>query len=276
MRATLEGIRENTAAGAAAMSRAAGEMRVAAEGLRRDIRAAAEEGAAAARGRMDQVAEEVRGAIEETGRGLANVAAEVTSRTGRDLLDPIEHVAERLRAMVDALENGAGQMVRASDGVKAGADASAQAAGSFRASADALVAASGEVTPAVVRLEGAARDLALSTRDVAANTRSNTASAGQVLDAAREALGGHRRAIDQTLTLLGQNLERMRGQGDRLDTIDQKLGRAFEEYREQVQDAQVALRQHVTAIQGELTPALDKMREIVEQAEAFVPQSGPR
>lgn len=274
MHTALEGIRANTAEGAEAMAKAAGEMRVAAEGLRREIRAAAEEGAVAARGRMDQAGEAVRGAIEATGRDLAQVAAEATSRAGRNLLEPIEQVAERLQAMVDALESGAAQMSRASDGVKAGADASSRAAGTFQTSADALVAASGEVAPAVARLEGAARDLALSTRDVAANTRNNTRSAGQVLDAAREALGGHRRAIEETLALLGHSIERMRGQGDRLDTIDGKLGKAFEDYRDQVRDAQVALRQHVADIQGDLAPALDKMREIVEQAEAFAPRSG--
>ncbi len=274
MRVTLEGIRANTAEGASAMSKAAGEMRVAAEGWRREIREAAEEGAVAARGRMHQAGREVRGVIEETGRDLAKIAAEVSARTGEDLLAPINDVAEQLKAMVDALESGAVQMVRASDGVQAGADASSRAAGTFRASADALVAASGEVAPAVVRLETAARDLARSTHDVALGTRNNTDSAAQVLDTAREALGGHRRAIEATLTLLGQNLERMQGQGDRLDAIDQKLGKAFEEYRDQVRNAQVALRQHVADIQGDLTPALDKMREIVEQAEAFVPQSG--
>ncbi|MCY4057118.1 MAG: hypothetical protein OXG44_03865 [Gammaproteobacteria bacterium] len=71
-------------------------------------------------------------------------------------------------------------------------------------------------------------------------------------------------------------MEGTRGQGDRLDDIDQKLGRAFENYRSQVATAVDALHGHVREMQEKLTPALDTMREIVEQAERFVPEQRAR
>ena len=77
------------------------------------------------------------------------------------------------------------------------------------------------------------------------SARHSVASAGQVLEAAQAALGGERQAIDNTLQGLTQVLEGTRGQGDRLDDIDEKLGRAFENYRTQVAAAVDALYGHV-------------------------------
>ena len=65
----------------------------------------------------------------------------------------------------------------------------------------------------------------------------------------------------------------MKGQGDRLDDMDEKLGSAFDTYSEQVSSAVHGLFEHVREMQDKLNPALDTMREIVEQAEQFAPQS---
>lgn len=287
MRTTLEGIRENTADGAQAMADAAGEMRGAAERFREELAKATEEGTAAARERMnrsgddvarviDGAGDTVRNAIEGTGREIAAITGEVTEKAGRDLLGPMGEIAQRLDEMVEALGNGVREMRRASDGVKDGADASSDASANFRGAAGALVAASDQVKPAVERLETATQNLAVSTRQVGESARHSAATAGQVLEAAQAALGGERQAIDNTLRGLAQVLEGTRGQGDRLDDIDEKLGRAFESYRTQVAATVDALHGHVREMQEKLTPALDTMREIVEQAERFVPEQRAR
>ena len=287
MRTTLEGIRENTADGARAMADAAEEMRGAAERFRTELAKATEEGAVAAQQRMDRSGDEVariiggagdqvRNAIEGTGREIASITGEVTEKAGRDLLGPMSDIAQRLEEMVEALANGVREMRRASDGVKDGADATSDASANFRGAARALVAAGDEVKPAVERLETATQNLAASTRQVGESARHSAASAGQVLEAAQAALGGERQAIDNTLQGLTQVLEGTRGQGDRLDDIDEKLGRAFEHYRTQVAAAVDALHGHVREMQERLTPALDTMREIVEQAERFVPEQHVR
>ena len=287
MRTTLEGIRENTADGARAMADAAEEMRGAAERFREELSKATEEGTVAARERMDRsggdvarvidgAGDRVRSAIEGTGRQIAAITGEVTDKAGRDLLGPMGEIAQRLDEMVEALANGVREMRRASDGVKDGADATSDASTNFRGAARALVAAGDEVKPAVERLEAATQDLAASTRQVGESARHSAASAGQVLEAAQAALGGERQAIDSTLRGLTQVLEGTRGQGDRLDDIDQKLGRAFENYRTEVAEAVDALHGHVREMQEKLTPALDTMREIVEQADRFVPEQPAR
>lgn len=52
-----------------------------------------------------------------------------------------------------------------------------------------------------------------------------------------------------------------------------KLGRAFEIYTTQVSSAVDSMRGHVSELQGRLSPALDTMQAIVDQAEQFSPQS---
>lgn len=287
MRTTLEGIRTNTADGARAMADAAGEMRVAAERFREEISKAAEEGAATARERMESsggdvatviggAGEQVRSAIEGTGREIAAVTGAVTEKAAQNLLGPMDEVTGHMEEMVKALANGGAEMRRASDGVKDGANATADASANFRGAARELAAAGNEVKPAVERLESATQNLAQSTRQVGENARQSTTSARQVLEAAQAALGGERQAISDTLEGLRQVLEGTRGQGDRLDDIDQKLGRAFEAYRSQVEAAVNALQDHVREMQAKVTPALETMREVVDQAERFVPEQGRR
>ncbi len=287
MRTTLEGIRENTAEGARAMADAAEKMREAAEGFREELRKATEEGSADARERMDRTGTEVakvidgagdqvRTAIEGTGREIVAITDEVTERAAQYLLGPIAEIAQRFQEMVSAIATGVGEMRRVADGAKDGAEATSDASANFRIAAQALVAAGDEVKPTVERLAAATHDLAASTRQVGESSRRNVESAGQVLDAAQAALSGEREAIGRTLQGLEQVLAGTRGQGDRLDDIDQKLGRAFETYRTEVEKAVNALYGHVRDMQDKLTPALDTMHQIVAQAERFVPEQKPR
>lgn len=284
MNTTLQSIRDNTGEGARAMSEAAADMRAAAEGIRSELEAAAQSGAAAAQDRMKQASEEASGAIGTAGAGvlaafdktsaeMARITDEMASRAGKELVEPMGTIAERIEDMVAALTEGTTQVRRASEGIRAGADASSEAAGTFRGSAQALVAASDPVRATVERLEDTTRQLAASTGHIANSARSQVDSAAQTLAAAQQALGGQQRAIEATLEGLSQSLERMRGQGDRLDDMDEKLGAAFEAYTSQVTVAVEGLFRHVRDMQDKLNPALDTMREIVEQAEEFAPQS---
>jgi hypothetical protein len=65
----------------------------------------------------------------------------------------------------------------------------------------------------------------------------------------------------------------MKGQGDKLDDLDAKLGEAFEKYAKHVSSALEMMVDHAREMQAQLSPAIDQMREVVEQAERFIPQS---
>jgi len=54
--------------------------------------------------------------------------------------------------------------------------------------------------------------------------------------------------------------------------MDEKLGSAFELYVKNVNQAVMGMGEHVKQLLQDLAPALDTMREIVEQAEQFSPQ----
>jgi ABC-type transporter Mla subunit MlaD len=81
-------------------------------------------------------------------------------------------------------------------------------------------------------------------------------------------------AVNGTLEIITGVLAQLKGQGDRLDSMDQKLGRAFETYTTQVEGAVGSMRGHIAEMLNSLNPALDTLREIVEQAEEFRPRSG--
>jgi hypothetical protein len=69
-------------------------------------------------------------------------------------------------------------------------------------------------------------------------------------------------------------IEDFKGQGARLDDMDEKLGAAFDTYAEHVESQLEEMRLHARELTERLTPALDKMREVVEHAEQFIPESG--
>lgn len=284
MHEALKGIRDNTADGANAMREAATDMRAAAEGIREELEGAAKSGAEAARAQMSgasSAATEAIGAAgidisEAFGRTSAEVAkltAELGDKAGQELLQPLETLAAKLEAMAEAITSNTNDLRRASDGIRQGGEASSNAASRFREAAESLTDAADPVRSTVEALRGSTSDLAESTRKVAEATRQNAESVKVAIEAAHAALASERDGVQATLESLRQSIDRMKGQGDRLDDIDEKLGAAFEQYTAEVETAVEGLFGHVRNMQEQLAPALDTLREVVEQAEQFAPQS---
>ena len=93
------------------------------------------------------------------------------------------------------------------------------------------------------------------------------------LEAATRILSDQHKGISEAMDGLAVALAELKGHGDRLDTIDQKLGAAFEAYRTQVQATMSGTANQVKEIVEILNPALATMQTVVEQAEEFAPQS---
>ncbi|MFQ6756772.1 hypothetical protein V6Z72_20740 [Cereibacter sphaeroides] len=291
MNGTLEGIRENTGTGARAMSEAAADIRAAATSMREEMEGAARSGAEAAQVRMQQAGAAAGDAIDGAGRAvldafsaasgkIAALTDEMFAKAGTELLSPISSAAEQLDALVKTLEESAAMSRSMAESLRAGAQAGSDAAGKFRAAAEDLVAATGPVQATTERIEGAVRTLSDSTASVATSvTRSaetTARSAAQTLEAARETLGAQQRAIENALAGVEELVRRMQGQGDQLDTIDDKLGRAFELYATQTEGAMQSIRSHVVEMSNGLNTALDTLRAIVDQLQEFQPQQGRR
>lgn len=287
MNATLESIRDNTGEGARAISAAAADMRAAAGAMRSEMEAAARNGAEAAKERMEQAGGAVGAAIDAAGRSMldafgkagtdmAELSRSLTTKAGNELIAPIGAVADQLEDMVNALSGGAEEMRRLVDSVRDGARAGAEAAGSFRGASQELVSAAAPVRATSERIEGALRQMAEGTRDAVAtvthSAKATAETAAQTLAAARETIAAERHGVESSLAAVSTMLERLKGQGDRMDTIDEKLGRAFDLYATQTEQAMQAVRSHVQTMAVDLNAALSTLQTILDGLQEFQPQ----
>ena len=287
MNETLDGIRRNTAEGADALKAAAADMRASAGTFREELDAAAASGSDAVRSRMETAGAEVEGVIGEVGRGMADLvtssgqdllaaSGEFREKIRTDLVDPITEVVDQLDKMADRLKDGSGQIATAAVNIKSGGEATKSAAETLTTASRDLQAASGPIRTSVERIETATTGLAASTAEAAETvTRSSketAENAARVLDAAKAALGAEQKLIETSLTKLGEALDHMERQREQIDEMDEKLGTAFTQFATHVRTSLETFAQHVRSMNGELAPALNTMREIVDQAEKFIPE----
>ena len=287
MNETLEGIRRNTAEGADALKEAAADMRASAGTFREELDAAASSGSEAVRSRMKAVSDEAEGTISEVGRGMADLvtrsgedllaaSGEFREKIRADLVEPIVEVVEQLDKMADRLKDGSGQIATAAGHIKSGGEATRSAAETLTTASRDLQAATGPIRTSVERIETATTDLGKSAVEAAETvTRSSketAENAARVLDAAKVALGAEQRLIEATLTKLGDALDHMERQREQIDDMDEKLGAAFTQFSSHVRTSLETFAEHVRKMNGELSPALNTMREIVDQAEKFIPE----
>ncbi|RWR01439.1 hypothetical protein ED28_13170 [[Pantoea] beijingensis] len=289
MNSTLQGIRDNTGDGARAMGEAAADMKAAASGIRTELEAAAKQGAEAAQARMSESASQASDAIGHAATqvlsAFGNTAGEITKATeamtqkaNSELLSPLSTIAEKLEGVTGMLTETSTALRRASDGIKEGAVASENASGTFRTSAQSLTNAADPIRAMMERIEVSTRQLRESSENslsaIANAAKTNAEQSAMALSTAQETLGGQHRAVESTLTNLQSLITALRGQGERLDGIDEKLGKAFDNYQQQVATSVETLFDHVKTMQNELMPALDTMQSIVDQAEHFAPKQG--
>lgn len=287
MNTTLESIKDNTGEGARAISSAASNMREAAGAMRNEMETAARSGAEAAKARMEQAAGEAGEAIGSAGRSMlealgnagtdiAGMTQALSAKAGADLIAPISAISDRLDDMASALADSGSEMRRLVDSIRDGANAGADAAGTFRGASEALVSAAAPVRATSERIESALRQMADGTRDAVAtvtqSSRSTAETAAQTLSAARETIVAERQGVESALTAVSVMLDRLKGQGNRMDDIDEKLGRAFDLYTTQTEAAMQAVSSHVRNMAVDLNAALAQLQTILDGLQEFQPQ----
>lgn len=287
MNETLEGIRRNTADGADALREAASDMRASAGTFREELDAAAASGSDAVRSRIQSAGAEAEGTITEVGRGMADLvtrsgqsllsaSGEFSEKVRSDLVDPINEVVEQLDGMANRLKDGSGQIATAAGLIKTGGETTRTAAETLAIASKDLQAASAPVRSSIERIETATTGLAKSTMQAAETvTRSSTETAenaARVLDAAKAALSAEQKLIESSLGKLGEALDHIERQRQQIDDMDEKLGEAFGQFATHVRTSLDTFAEHVRKMNGELAPALDTMREIIDQAEKFRPE----
>lgn len=291
MNVTLQSIRDNTGEGARAISAAAVEMRDAAGAMRSEMEGAARSGAEAARARMEAAGGEAGDAISAAGRSMMDAFAKtgadiagmtqaLSAKAGEDLIAPIAAISAQLDDMVSGLTGSLEEMRRLAEAVRDGAKAGSDAAGTFRGASDALVAAASPVRATTERIEGALRQMAEGTREAVATvtqtSRTTAEAAAHTLSTARDVIAGERKGVDATLAAVTEMLGRLKGQGDRMDTIDEKLGHAFDLYADQTEKAMQAIRTHVQTMANDLNVAVSTLQTILDGLQEFQPQQARR
>ena len=79
-------------------------------------------------------------------------------------------------------------------------------------------------------------------------------SATQVLEAARSALGNEREGIRQTLDAARATLSELSDEAEKLNNIDQLLGRALAQYTQQLNEALGTAQTHIRKMQEHTRP----------------------
>ena len=287
MNDTLQGIRDNTSAGAEAMKSAAAEMRAAAEGFSKELAAATENGVTAVSQRIGAASDAADQAITNAGQvmlaafsktsgDIAKVGTDMSATLGSEVVGHLNALGKQLEDLVGAVNDGVGGMKSASTSLKFGADTIAAASVSFGGASRELVSATDPVRVAHERIEASIRDLLRSTEATASGSKSMVDSATQVLEAARSALGTEREGIRQTLDATRATLSELSDEAEKLNEIDQLLGRALAEYTKQLGEALGTAQSHIRKMQDVLAPGVDTLRAVVERVEAFRPSTAGR
>lgn len=265
MTESLDAIRANTSDGAQAIAAAAADMRSAAEGFRSEIETATGSGAQA-------VSAEMARAAEAAGSSIATATAGLTT--------PLSDLADRLQSAAEATRGSAEQFSRLATAAENGGLAITRGSERFEQAAVSMAGAAAPIRDGINGLESTTRDVAktvTATAQTAQDTVRQTAQQTRdAIDLVTEILGDQRRGIADAMEGLAVALRELKGHGEQLDSIDQKLGAAFETYRAQVEATMSGTADQVSKIVETLNPALDTMRSVVEQAEEFAPQASRR
>jgi ABC-type transporter Mla subunit MlaD len=291
MNDTLEGIRDNTGQGAEAMRTAAEQMRTAAEGFRDTLASASEESSQAARDRMAQTSAEAGQAIEgvsktlmdsfhQTSTDIAKLGSDMGGVIGEELLSRLDTISKRLETMAEAVQRGATGAQSAAQGMNTGADAIHGASEGFRTASQSLVSAADPIRASQERIETTLRRVGELVETVSETLMQNSASVAEnathVLDTAQTALGNEREGIRRSLEATQAAMAQLSNEAEKLDQIDEMLGRALTEYNSQLEAALGSAQDHVGQMRDALAPGLDTLKSVVEQAEAFLPAQRQR
>ncbi|MFK7846329.1 MAG: hypothetical protein AB8G77_13610 [Rhodothermales bacterium] len=286
MNETLSGIRENTSQGADAMRTAADDMRKAAESFREQLSEATADGVSAVQLRMEASSEEAGATIEGAGRTLlasfdhtsqeiARLGTEMGDTIGEELLSKLQSVSTQLSDFAEAIQKGASGAQIAASGMQSSAQSLTGAASSFDAASQDMIQASEPLRLSHERIESGLRNLGTTVDTVAETLTKSSAmiaeNASHVMETAGAALGTEREGIHSALEATRAALAQLSTEAEKLDQIDEMLGRALQEYNNQLDSALGSAQDHITEMRKTLAPGIDTLRGVVEQAESFLP-----
>ena len=275
MSENLEAIRLNTAQGASAISDAAEKMNEAADTFKNQLAKATEDSSNTVRNQMNAAGENAK--LLETFGSTAGTITEHANSLSATLLEPLKEFQDNLSKLGKEISASGTEFGRLGENIKLGAVSTEKAARSFENSATEFSKVVAPINLSIEKISQSINSLENSTeqanRSLTKGISTLIASSEQAFEAAVEIIRGEQAALENSLQGMQDMIEAFKGQGDRLDDMDEKLGVAFEQYAEHVESQLDQMKQHARDLTEKLSPALDKMREVVEHAEQFIPES---
>ena len=216
-----------------------------------------------------QMGADMRLALQEASHEMVDSSKQISK--------PLENLLEQLIQVAETTRQSASSLKGFADAAKAGGETISNSSRAFETAATAFSRASQPLTQSVEQLEKSSREMSQGLEkaltEVREQTHDTSVKTRDALDAAREILGAQHRGISDAMSGLAVALNELENQGERMDTIDAKLGSAFEAYRDQVNATMEDSASKVREIVEILNPALDTMKTVVERAEEYIPSS---
>jgi chromosome segregation ATPase len=213
--------------------------------------------------------------FNQTSADIAKLGAEMGDLVGKELLTQIEAIGAKLESMANAVQRGASSAHDAAQGLSIGANAIQGASEGFNIASQTLSSAAEPVRASQERIESTLRRVGELVETVSQammhNSSSVAESAARVLETAQTALGNERDGIQASLAATRAAIKQLSTEAEKLDQIDEMLGRALVQYNAQLEEALGAAQDYVGEMRDTLAPGLDKLKGVVEQAEQFIP-----
>ena len=218
------------------------------------------------------VQESATKAAEASGREIQFSGRQVADAMRLNLLDPLNHLAERVEGLASKVESATEQFEKYASAVDGSTAAVRSANEELGRSAEALVEAADPVRGAVVGIESASRTMGDRVEAASEAMRSTTKQTEAVMRGAHESIKASQTTVKDGLDSLGSAVGEFKQIIGQYKEIDRSLGDAFEEIESAVEASIKEIGAFQRTLNEEFGTALNRLQAVIAQAEPFTPR----
>lgn len=211
-------------------------------------------------------------AAEASGREIQLTGRQVADAMRHNLLDPLNHLAERVEGLASQVETATEQIKQYAGAVDGSTTAVRSANEELGRSAEALVKAADPVRGAVVGIEAASRTMGDRVEAASEAMQSTTKQTEAVMRGAHEAIEASQTTVQAGLDSFGSAVGQFKEVIERYKEVDRSLGDAFEEIESAVQVSIKEIGTFQRTVNEEFGKALNRLQAVIAQAEPFTPR----
>ena len=211
-------------------------------------------------------------AAEASGREIQLSGRQVADAMRLNLLDPLNHLAERVEGLASQVEAATEQLEKYA-GAVGGSTATVRSANvELGRSAEALVEAADPVRGAIIGIESASRTMGDRVEAASKAMQSTTEQTEAVMRGAHEAIEASQATVQEGLDSFASSVGEFKAIIEHYKEIDRSLGGAFEEIESAVQVSIKEIGVFQRKVNEEFGKALNQLQAVIAQAEPFTPR----